>query len=170
MLLAPDPVVRASYLEALGEYRAEGMLGDPEPGLLAHPPLFERYVAEILAGGDALRPRSADRVPYTMRWWTDGTTYLGRLSIRHRLTASLEAVGGHVSYDVRPSRRREGHATAMLAAALPVAAGLGLEALLITCEETNVASRRVIEHNGGVAVEPAGTELRYWVPTGGPSS
>lgn len=43
--------------------------------------------------------------------------YLGRLAIRHRLTPRLRTLGGHIGYDIRPSARQRGHATAMLAAA-----------------------------------------------------
>ena len=62
--------------------------------------------------------------------------------------------------------RRGGHATTMLAAALPIAARLGIDPALITCSIDNVASRLVIEHNGGIPTEPDGTTLRFWVPTG----
>jgi predicted acetyltransferase len=59
-------------------------------------------------------------VPCTTLWWVDGPAHLGRIAIRHRLTPWLREVAGHIGYDVRPSARRRGHATAMLAAALPV--------------------------------------------------
>lgn len=170
-LVRPSIVYRSSYLEALEEYRFEGGDAGPSPSLLRVPQLFERYVADILAGADHARPRPRGHVPYTMLWWVEGVVYLGRLSVRHELTSELEAVGGHVSYDVRPSARRQGHGTAMLAAALPVGAELGIAELLVTCEPTNVASRKVIEANGGV---PAGSQpydslpgahLRFLVPS-----
>jgi predicted acetyltransferase len=46
--------------------------------------------------------------------------------------------------------RRRGHATAMLRQALPIARGLGIDRALVTCDVDNVASRKVIERNGGV--------------------
>ena len=54
----------------------------------------------------------------------------------------------------------------MLAAALPVAAALGLECLLLTCDAGNIGSRRVIEANGGLLQDQRGDKLRFWVPTG----
>ena len=78
---------------------------------------------------------------------------------------ALEVAGGHIGYDVRPSARRQGHATAILAAALPVAASLGITEALLTCEETNTVSQRVIEKNGGRLIDKVGSKLRYWVPT-----
>ena len=73
--------------------------------------------------------------------------------MRHRLNDSLEVVGGHVGYTVRPSARSLGHATAMLGAVLPLARVRGIDPALLTCGVANVASRRVIEANGGVWVE-----------------
>nr|MBA2445130.1 GNAT family N-acetyltransferase [Nocardioidaceae bacterium] len=58
-----------------------------------------------------------------------------------------------------------GHAKAMLAASLPWAAEIGLDAVLVTCDDTNVASRRTIEANGGVFEDQRGEKLRYWLPT-----
>jgi predicted acetyltransferase len=106
------------------------------------------------------------RVPATTMWWADGHDYLGRITIRHRLTPSLLNVGGHIGYDVRPSARRRGHATLMLAAALPVACGLGIDPVLITCDTGNVGSRKVIEANGGVLEDERDGKLRFWAPTG----
>jgi len=66
---------------------------------------------------------------------------------------------------VRRSARRQGHATAMLAAALPVAASLGIDPALVTCDDTNLGSRKVIEGNGGMLEDQRGVKLRFWVPT-----
>ncbi|WP_078891333.1 GNAT family N-acetyltransferase [Streptomyces sp. NRRL S-350] len=97
--------------------------------------------------------------------WVEGGEVLGRLAIRHRLTPRPARVGGHIGYDVRPSAHRRGHATAMLAAALPVAAALGIAEALLTFDETNTASRRVIEANGGRLTGTDGRKRSYLVPT-----
>jgi len=104
-------------------------------------------------------------VASTTLWWVDGPEYLGRLAIRLRLTDHRREVGGHIGYDVRPSGRRRGHATAMLRAAPPVARRLGIESALVTCDADNVASRTVIERAGGVLEDQRGVKLRFWVPT-----
>jgi predicted acetyltransferase len=54
----------------------------------------------------------------------------------------------------------------MLRAALPVARGLGIDSALLTCDVDNVASRKVIESNGGVLEDQRDDKLRFWVPTG----
>jgi len=53
----------------------------------------------------------------------------------------------------------------MLAEALKVARDLGIEQALLTCDDDNVASRLVIERNGGVLEDIRKGKLRYWVPT-----
>jgi predicted acetyltransferase len=94
---------------------------------------------------------------------------LGELYIRHRLSARLEKIGGHVGYKVRPTERNRGVATAALKLALQRLGRMGVERALLTCNDTNAASARVIEKCGGVRIEDAeteyGVERRYWVPT-----
>lgn len=127
---------------------------------------FARYVEDLL--GQALEEtrRPPGHVPATTLWWLAADEYLGRVAIRHRLTSRLLEAGGHIGYDVRPSARRKGHATAMLRAALPFARRLGITSALITCDAANVASRRVIERNGGILEDERGSKLRFWTPTG----
>jgi predicted acetyltransferase len=126
---------------------------------------FLAYVDRLTADFDESRLRAAYLVPSTTYWWIDGTYYIGRISIRHRLTERLLEMGGHIGYDVRPSARRQGHATAMLRAMLPHAHDLGIDPALLTCDTDNVGSRKVILANGGVYEDERSGKLRYWVPT-----
>lgn len=107
---------------------------------------FVAYVEQLL--GESERPSQPGFVCQIMWWWTEGNDYLGRISLRHELTDHLREAGGHIGYFVRRSRRREGHATRMLAAVLPEAARRGIDPALVTCDVDNVASRKVIEANG----------------------
>ncbi|MFF8953339.1 GNAT family N-acetyltransferase [Streptomyces sp. NPDC014940] len=66
---------------------------------------------------------------------------------------------------MRPSARHCGHATALLAAALEFASSLGVASARLTCDTGNIASRRVIESNGGVLEDERAGVLRHWVPT-----
>ena len=126
---------------------------------------FAAYVERLVAQSEEGAPRPPGYVPSTTLWWVEGDQFLGRLSIRHRLTQHLLEFGGHIGYDIRPSARRRGHGTAMLAAALPVARSIGIDPALITCDSDNVGSRRVIENNGGVFEDERNGKLRYWVRT-----
>ena len=124
------------------------------------------YVDELIADTREHSPRLPGHVPSTHLWWVDGDRFLGRLHLRHRLTPFLREAGGQVGYHVIPPERRRGQATAMLRAGLPVAAALGLECLLITCDQENVGSRRVIESAGGLLQDQRAEKLRFWIPTG----
>lgn len=176
-LVRPTTSVQASFLAAMAEFRAEGRGGSDDESMIGsenraygatwHAPAgFAAYVDALRADADEDAPRPGWRVPGTTLWWVEGADYLGRLAIRHRLTERLLEIGGHIGYDVRPSARRRGYATAMLREALPIAAGLGIEKALVTCDTDNVASRRVIESAGGVLEDERSGKLRFWVPTG----
>lgn len=165
-LITPTERVHESYLAALEGFHAEGAHTDLDIDHLRDVSAFRRYVRALIEQADPDAPRLAGYVPGTVLWWVDGAEFLGRLSIRHYLTETLSRIGGHIGYDVAPAMRRRGHATAMLAAALPIAAALGIDPALITCERTNVASCRVIERNGGRPDTAFETTLRFWVSTG----
>jgi predicted acetyltransferase len=171
-LIVPDKRLKESFLAAMAEYADEGRTGDGSgigrdleqwTGRWETDEGFAAYVAEKVAEREAVVVD--DWVLCTNLWWVDGDEYVGRMSIRHELNDFLHEVGGHIGYDVRRSRRGEGHATAMLAAALPIARDLGIESALLTCDDDNVASRKVIERNGGVFEDIRRGKLRYWVPT-----
>src|SRR5688500_243731 len=127
-LIAPDAGLRVSFVAAMDEFAAEGRAGGrtmvgadlTEHGERWHSEAgFAAYLAAVRAEEDA--PRGTGFVAQTTRWWVEDGEYIGRVSVRHRLTEELRRLGGHIGYDVRRSRRREGHATAMLGAALPLA-------------------------------------------------
>jgi predicted acetyltransferase len=77
--------------------------------------------------------------------------------------------GGHIGYVVRPAFRRHGYATQMLRQSLPIARTVGLKRVLVTCDDTNIGSARVIERCGGILQNklpgPDGQppKRRYWI-------
>lgn len=171
-LSRPDAHVHRSFLAAMREFADEGRAGDGTTigdDLAVHARSwdagegFAAYLHGLLAESE--RPNRPGFVCCTTWWWVEDEEFVGRIALRHELTDGLREVGGHIGYDVRRSRRREGHATAMLAAVLPKAAGLGIDLALVTCDVDNEGSRRVIEANGGVLEDRRGDKLRYWVST-----
>jgi predicted acetyltransferase len=176
-LVPPTIRVHASFLQAMTEFQAEGRGESADNTMVGReireyaaaweaPQGFAAYVDNLITAAREDTPRPDGFVPATTLWWVDGSTYLGRLAIRHRLTPFLLEQGGHIGYDVRPTARRRGHATAMLREALPVAKGLGIDSVLITCDADNLASRKVIESAGGVFEDQSLDKLRFWVLTG----
>ncbi len=127
---------------------------------------FAAFVASKLA--DSSR-RTEALVPKTHRWAVTDEQFVGRISIHHELSDALRVEGGHIGYDTVPSYRGRGVATEMLRRALPIARALGLTEVLLTCDDTNAASIRVIERNGGSLRETkaldASRRLKryYWI-------
>ena len=74
---------------------------------------------------------------------------VGRTSIRFELNDFLSTLGGHIGYAVRPRFRRQGHATEILRQSLIIAREHGIDPALVTCDDDNTASAKVIEANGG---------------------
>jgi len=164
-LVVPTTRVHRSWLQAVAEPEYDPRWADDlDLDRLTDPTEFATFVAGQRAQATEDAPRPTGWVPSTYLWYVDGATFLGRLSIRHRLTQWLRDYGGHVGYDVRPSARRRGHATEMLRQALPWCRKLRIDPALVTCDLDNVASRKVIERAGGKFDDEREGKLRYWVP------
>lgn len=110
-----------------------------------------------------------DRVPASFLVADVGGELVGRVSIRYELNAHLTNFGGHIGYGVRPGHRRRGYATEILRQSLIVARAQGVDRVLLTCDEANVASGTVIRRLGGRLEdvrlgEDGRTPLaRYWI-------
>ena len=92
---------------------------------------------------------------------------VGAVNIRHYLNEGLLRSGGHIGDGVRPSERRKGIATKMIAMALEECKKLGIEKVLMVCDRDNIGSAKSIRNNGGVLeneIEVDGVlEQRYWI-------
>ena len=93
--------------------------------------------------------------------------FVGAVNIRHYLNESLLLNGGHIGDGVRPSERRKGVATQMIALALEECRKLGITRILMVCDKDNTGSARSILHNGGVLENEITVdgvaEQRYWI-------
>jgi predicted acetyltransferase len=148
-LVPPTESYRDTFLRGLHEFRHEGLPWWLGGDLDLAEQDFAAFVRRKLS--DSTR-RTETLVPSTHLWAVAAAPeehFVGRISIRHELNDALRFEGGHIGYDTVPSFRGRGVATEMLRQALPVARALGLPSVLLTCDDTNIASIRVIENNGG---------------------
>ena len=92
---------------------------------------------------------------------------LGAVNIRHYLNEHLLMYGGHIGDGIRPSERRKGYATKMIALALVECKKLGINKVLICCNSDNIGSKKSIINNGGVleniVMEDGKPLERYWI-------
>ena len=167
-LVRPSINYKDSYLAAIQEFRAEGKKMDVD--IDGPDKQFGAHVEQLngRAEGKYLKP---GYVPESVFWLVDGGTFIGQIRIRHTLTDHLMRIGGHIGYSIRPSMRQQGYGTEILRLALPKAKELGISRALLTCDDCNIASQRIIEKNGGVlentVPNPEGgpDKLRFWICT-----
>jgi predicted acetyltransferase len=168
-LRIPDVSLHRSWAEAVAEFGEEVMHGSglwdfdnldtTEDGCAA-------VVAHLIGQGDPATELPEGRVHSNYYWITDDGEFVGYLALRHSLTQWLLDEGGHIGFSVRPSRRREGHARRALGLALTEAKELGIDRVLLTCDEDNDGSRLTIEGNGGVYEDTRKGKRRYWIAVG----
>jgi len=169
MLIDPSVEYEREFLEMAADFRHAGDLAyDVIPELIRGD--FAGYIRRLrdCADGVGLEP---GRVRSNTYWLLreDDSTILGASSLRHELTPSLEIEGGHIGYRIRPSQRRKGYGTRILALTIEKAREMGLRRVLVTCDTDNIASARIIQKNGGIfeneMISPySGKRVsRYWI-------
>jgi len=169
-LVDPTAELERAYTEMVLDFRAAG-----EPfhqGYYDDLADFPAFVRKLLgqARGENL---PEGYVPCNHYWLVrNGTTVTGTSRLRHRLIPTLKNEGGHIGYDIRPSERGKGYATRLLAMTLEKARAMGIPRALVTCDDDNAASARVIEKNGGrlagrgVSDRTGKAVRRYWIDLG----
>lgn len=100
----------------------------------------------------------------------DRNIFVGAVNIRHYLNENLLRSGGHIGDGIRPSERRKGYATAMIALALKECKKIGINKVLMSCDKDNIGSAKSIIKNGGILeneIEENGCiKQRYWIQIG----
>jgi predicted acetyltransferase len=144
-----DQHLRVSFLEAMREF--EVTRGHADAGGLTIKDLegtscLTHYTAG-LRNGTSRRPGTAP-LRCCEWWWVeggpDGPTYIGRVALRHHAAPNES----HLRVSVRPSRRREGHGTAILQAVLPIAKGHGVDPIRLVAADDDIAGRKMIKACG----------------------
>ena len=98
---------------------------------------------------------------------TEKNIFVGAVNIRHYLNEKLLINVGHIGDGVRPTRRRKGIATKMIALALEECKKLGLKKVLMVCNKENIGSAKSIKNNGGILENEikinGSIQQRYWI-------
>lgn len=162
ILTEPGEKYLASYQEAFNVYAAQGIstYGMTDPGACD---ILRKY--DDYRNARNLKP---DRVGSDYYWLVDEerSYFIGEVCIRHQLNDALRLRGGHIGYVVRYGQWGKGYGTLMLKLALEKAKQRGLSKVLITCNDDNLASARVMEKNGCVLADKVEVQgiwnRRYW--------
>ena len=144
ILVKPD----LSYADEIIKYKEESLAESP---IINGSAGLDRF-SSIEDWLEELNKRSCeDTVPKGL---VPSSTYLGvrekdnyivgMIDIRHYLNEYLTQVGGHIGYGVRKTERNKGYAKQMLKLALEKCKELKIKKVLITCDEDNIASEKVI--------------------------
>ena len=158
---------KESFLAGLRELQAEGQMSQYVLASVAKD--FSGFLQQLEDQKDRTKI-VPDRVPATNYWlYKDNSTLIGHLPLRHELNEDLLRFGGHIGYWISPSYRRQGYGKEILRLGLEKAREFGLSRVLVTCDETNIGSQKIIGANGGklenalaIEGEPV-RKLRYWI-------
>ena len=144
ILVKPD----LSYVDEIIKYKEESLKENP---LINGSAGLNRF-SSIEDWLEELKKRSTqETVPKEL---VPSSTYLGvrekdnyivgMIDIRHYLNEYLTQVGGNIGYSVRKSETNKGYAKQMFKLALEKCKDLKIKKVLITCDEDNIASEKVI--------------------------
>ena len=162
-LARPAIEYKDSFIAAVREFEAEG---DTPPWN------YDRLEENFDEFVEVRRQRETDPIPgyvaQTDYWLIVDGQYAGEVNIRHALTDGLLRFGGHIGYRIRPSMRRKGYGTLQCKLGIEKAREIGIQRILITCDDNNTGSYKIIEANGGVLWDKVnnGREFktrRYWI-------
>lgn len=146
-LVEPDIKFKDEYLEMMDDWRSTG-----EPLV----PFCLKYDAtdfeEFVKLTNSFKKVQDKGFVHHSTFWliTDDDKIAGVSNLRHYLNENLLLEGGHIGFGIRPSFRRKGYASKILALTLLEAKKLNIDKALVTCDSSNIASARTIIKNGGV--------------------
>ena len=148
----PDESYRQQAIDYILEHRACGSHINGSGGL-------DRYIDDYSGWLDRLeesrhRISDGERVPaetYMLVRESDNRL-IGMCNIRLELNDRLRRCGGHIGYGIRPSERGNGYNNINLYLALLRCREIGLDVVLLDCDNDNIASWRTMEALGGIEI------------------
>ncbi|HEY9776175.1 MAG TPA: GNAT family N-acetyltransferase [Planktothrix sp.] len=163
-LVTPNSELLPSYIEAIseGKYCNMALGGFADDAVEAIERDRHGYLRKITNTCER-KVRLPDGAEYTISdqelfWITDGTRFLGTVSIRYSGDAELiDLVAGHIGMAIRPSLLNQGYGVRAASEAwVQIKERMrdrGITHIIATCDPENRASKRLIEHNGGKLVQ-----------------
>ncbi|MGZ4159398.1 MAG: GNAT family N-acetyltransferase [Neobacillus sp.] len=166
-LVKPTMELQESYMSFYREWQDSGE--KVVPWVITKDPSNFQEMVKFLLDNEKGENLPDGWVPDSTYWLvTADKNLVGAVNIRHGLTEELLNCGGHIGYGIRPSERRKGYATKLLALSLEKVKDLGIKKALVVCDADNLASERTILKNGGIPdvsfIEEDGNVVkRFWI-------
>jgi len=157
-LILPTNKYRDQYIEGIKELLKESSCPTHRKHEIDH---FDVYLQETK---NARRGKTVG-TSRTEYWLMSRENYVGKIQIRHIPSGRYLNLKSHIYYEIRPSFRNKALGNRILGLGLIKARTIGIKTLIIICKENNLASKKIIENNGGVLVgkekTPEGVFLKY---------
>ncbi|MEI5991196.1 hypothetical protein A5881_002729 [Enterococcus termitis] len=111
--------------------------------------------------------RNNDFVPADTLFLEVEEKLIGAVQLRYALTDKLIQIGGNIGYGIVPSERGKGYANWLLGQTLLIFQKRGFSKVMLTCDKTNLGSKKTIQNNGGILSDEYLIEgnmiQRYWI-------
>lgn len=166
-LTRPTTELESEYLSFYREWKESGE--EMVPWVISKDPTNFQEMIQSLFDSENGENLPEGWVPDSTFWLVnENKNVIGAVNIRHQLTESLFNCGGHIGYGIRPSERKKGYATKLLSLSLEKAKELGIQKVLVVCDESNTGSEKTILNNGGIRdadfIEEDGNVVRrFWI-------
>ncbi|AOZ90788.1 GNAT family N-acetyltransferase [Paenibacillus crassostreae] len=166
-LTSPSIELREEYMDFYRDWKDSGE--EMVPWVIEKDPIEYEEMLDFLSKNEDKQFIPEGWVPSSTYWLVvDDRKVVGAVNIRHGLTEKLFNSGGHIGYGIRPSERKKGYATRLLALSLERSKEIGISNALVVCDDYNIASRKTILNNGGVQdsnfIEEDGNVInRFWI-------
>lgn len=110
---------------------------------------FEKWFQELQdnKNKDKLSKEFSTQTTYLV---VEDSEIVGILNARWEKVPALMLFGGLIGYSIRPKYRGKGYANEMLKLGLNKFKDKGINEILISCKDFNIASKKVIEKNNGI--------------------
>lgn len=137
-LIEPSLVYKESFIEFLEDAKNTGY--ESYELYTKAKEEFEEFVTDLTNSSKGINLQEG-WAPCSSYWLVDDSgEVVGVIRIRHRVDSDYLQMIGHIGYEIKSSRRKEGYGSKLLELGLAEARKIGLEKVLITCDEDNIGS------------------------------
>lgn len=113
---------------------------------------YEMWLSKIEQDKDIEYIHGIGRVPAETYFLVRESDHkiIGMINIRLELNDALRKHGGHIGYGIRPTERRKGYSKINLYLALLRCKEVGIDKVMLSCDQSNLGSDKTIRGLGGI--------------------